>query len=276
MPLAPINGVDLYWETTGQGERVVLTHGSWSDGRTWQSVVGPLSSRFEVVTWDRRGHSRSSDGDGAGGYDQDAADLAALIEHLAGSPVHAVGNSYGASVVLALLAERSDLVATAAAHEPDLIGILERSNPHEWSKLLEREKREMSHVFELIESGQARDGARYFIDEIAVGHGAFDLLPEPIQEVIVGNAQTFLDEGLEPFDPDAIAIDRIGAAGHPLTITSGSESPRLLRAAAEVLADSIPLARLVVMEGAGHIPHRTHADAYVNLLLEVFEGGVAN
>src|SRR4051794_31769002 len=101
MPTANLNGVDLFYEIRGAGPRLVLTHGSWTDSTDWDPVLDALVERFEVVTWDLRGHSRSQSGPGPGSRDQDAADLAALIEHLGRGPVHNVGNSYGSIVVLA-------------------------------------------------------------------------------------------------------------------------------------------------------------------------------
>ena len=56
---------------------------------------------------------------------EDAADLAGLIEHVSGEPVHVAGNSYGATVTLMLLTARPNLVATTAVHEPPLWGLLE-------------------------------------------------------------------------------------------------------------------------------------------------------
>ena len=64
MATADVNGVELHYEVTGAGPRLVLTHGSWTDGSGWAPSVQRLAERFEVVTWDRRGHSRSQDGDG--------------------------------------------------------------------------------------------------------------------------------------------------------------------------------------------------------------------
>lgn len=95
MATTVINGVEIFYERGGEGDRIVMTHGAWTDGRTWQAVTEV--DRFEVVTWDRRGHSRSGDGEGPGSCRQDAADLAALMEHLGDGPVHAVGNSAGAT-----------------------------------------------------------------------------------------------------------------------------------------------------------------------------------
>ena len=115
MTTANINGVELYFETVGAGDRLVLTHGSWTDGTGWAPSVPSLAERYEVVTWDRRGHSRSQDGSGPGSRAEDAADLAGLIEYLDGGPVHLAGNSYGAIVALTVVTVRPDLVASVAA-----------------------------------------------------------------------------------------------------------------------------------------------------------------
>ena len=82
MAATKVNGVDLYYETTGTGDCLVLTHGSWTDGTGWDRVVAGLAERYQVVVWDRRGHSRSQAGDGPGSRAEDAADLAGLIEHV--------------------------------------------------------------------------------------------------------------------------------------------------------------------------------------------------
>lgn len=59
MATANVNGVELHYEVTGAGPRLVLTHGSWTDGSGWAPSVQRLAERFEVVTWDRRGHASS-------------------------------------------------------------------------------------------------------------------------------------------------------------------------------------------------------------------------
>ena len=177
MATANVNGVELYYEVTGAGPRLVLTHGSWTDGSGWAPSVQRLAERFEVVTWDRRGHSRSQDGDGAGSRAEDAADLAGLIEHLGGGMVHVVGNSYGAIVTLTLMIDRPDLVASAAIHEPPLFSLLEGSPDRGITDALVAVQRPLELVAALIEAGEHRAAAEHFIDNVALGPGCVGAAP---------------------------------------------------------------------------------------------------
>lgn len=94
MARARVNGVDLFYEVVGEGEPLVLVHGSWVDHETWQRVVPRLAQSFRVLVYDRRGHSRSERPPGRRSRRQDEDDLAALIEML-GAPAHVAGNSSG-------------------------------------------------------------------------------------------------------------------------------------------------------------------------------------
>ena len=77
-------GVDLYVPpAVGEGEPVVLVHGGWTEHGTWAALVPPLARSFSVVSYDRRGHSRSGRGPEPAPRRQDEDDLAALIEALA-------------------------------------------------------------------------------------------------------------------------------------------------------------------------------------------------
>ena len=66
MSTSIVNSVELYYEIRGTGDCLVLTHGSWADATAWEPIVELLAEKYRVVVWDRRGHSRSKDGDGRG------------------------------------------------------------------------------------------------------------------------------------------------------------------------------------------------------------------
>src|SRR5215210_3937183 len=101
------DGVRLHVEPpTGDGELLVLVHGSWTDHQTWAALVPLLARSFRVVSYDRRGHSRSERGAGPAPRRRDEEDLAALIAALGAGPVHLVGSSYGALIALGLAGRR--------------------------------------------------------------------------------------------------------------------------------------------------------------------------
>lgn len=275
MAIANVRGVDLYYEVVGEGERVVFTHGAWTDGRTWLAVVDRLSDRFETVTWDRRGHSRSQDGPGPGSVHEDAADLAGLISHLGDRPVHLVGNSAGGAVTLNLVTTRPELILSAAAHEPGPFSLLEGSEDPHTRDLLERDRRDISHVVELIQSAQHRAAAEYFLDEVAVGPGAWTQFPEELRRILVSNAPTVPDDLRDAFDSSSLDTSALAKSDVPILVTSGGVGPPTERGAVEELARRVPAARLAIIEEAGHIPHRTHPVEYAELIAVFIDGLVS-
>jgi pimeloyl-ACP methyl ester carboxylesterase len=58
MPRIRVNGAGLFHEVVGDGEPLVLVHGSWVDHDTWQAVVPGLAESFRVLAYARRGHAR--------------------------------------------------------------------------------------------------------------------------------------------------------------------------------------------------------------------------
>jgi pimeloyl-ACP methyl ester carboxylesterase len=270
MATTMVNGVELYYEITGTGDCLVLTHGSWTDGTGWDQAVARLAERYKVVIWDRRGHSRSQAGDGPGSRAEDAADLAGLIEHVSGEPVHVAGNSYGAIVTLTLLTARPDLVATATVHEPPLWSLLEGTRDQALVDELSAADADLAVVRDLISSGDHRDAANHFIEHVALGPGTWDQLPEQFRAVLEANAPTYLDEMA---DQTALSIDTAALAPTtvPVLLTHGTESPKLFPAVIAELRQLVPTARVEVLEGAGHIPHATHPEEWIARLIAFHE-----
>jgi pimeloyl-ACP methyl ester carboxylesterase len=262
--LVTINGVVLHTQTTGSGDLLVLVHGSWGDGDSWAPVVEPLAERYKVVTYDRRGHSRSEEGDQPPGRHDHAADLAALVETL-GGPAHLVGNSSGASIALTVAAARPDLVRTAMGHEPATLSLVENHPDPEVARSRAEAIAGETKVRDLIRAGDPVGAVRFFIDEVAVGPGTWDDLPAQRQEAFVANASTFLADFDDP-DHVTIEIDGLGTTPVPILLSRGTTSPLMLMAATDALADLVPGSELTVLPGAGHIPHLTHPALFIETL----------
>jgi pimeloyl-ACP methyl ester carboxylesterase len=102
---ARINGVGLHYVSSGSGPTVILLHGWPQTWFAWRGTMERLSARFRCVALDLRGLGLSERT--PAGYDKQtiAADVAALIAHVAGGRAHVVGHDMGgkAAYVLAHL-----------------------------------------------------------------------------------------------------------------------------------------------------------------------------
>lgn len=263
MPEAKVNGVRLHYELDGTGEPLVFIHGSWGDHANWAPVVPGLAASFRVLRYDRRGHSQSERLPGQGSVHEDVADAAALVEHLGLAPAHVVGNSYGSCIALRLAAVRPDVVRSVAAHEPPFFGLL-RGTPQGDAAVAEMQKA-AAPVLRLIEEGRHGEAAERFMDEIALGPGAWATLPPALQRVMTHNAPTWLDEYHDPdalsvATPEALGLERVKA---PVLLSDGDQSPPFFAQILERLTARLPGATRHTYAGARHIPHITHSDAFV-------------
>jgi 3-oxoadipate enol-lactonase len=113
MPTARIGEIDIFYETEGQGEPVLLAPPSWWPSDTWKVGVVPfLSKRYRTIIFDCRGTGSSSKPGSGYSIEQFAKDCAGLLEHLQISRCHAAGFALGGQIVQALAIDRPDLVAT--------------------------------------------------------------------------------------------------------------------------------------------------------------------
>jgi pimeloyl-ACP methyl ester carboxylesterase len=255
VPLREVNGVRLLVEESGNGDPLVLVHGSWVDRRGWMLVEEDLARRFRVVSYDRRGHSGSDDSAEEGTRRDDEDDLADLIETLGLAPAHVVANSFGASIALGLAARRPELFRTLNAHEPPLLS-LAAEDP-----AVAGFGDAVGPVLELIGRGERDAAAREFAG-IVVGPGAWEMLPEAERATMVANAHTFAGEVRDSAFAD-VDLDALSGMSLPVLLTQGDQSPPMFGKIIARLDAAVDNAEMRLFPGAGHVPHATHPHEYV-------------
>jgi pimeloyl-ACP methyl ester carboxylesterase len=246
MPVVDRGGWELYYETAGRGDEVVvLTHGLASSGATWSAQVATLAASYRVVTWDLRAHGRSGFPPGPCTVAALAADLAAVVRATADGPVHAVGHSAGGVVTMRFGLDHPVLTRSLV-----LVGTASECNAR-------------AHAFyESLAETAAREGGAAVVRRL----GTMD--------------ETTLPPDGEGFAPMARAMGNLYA--EPLTAAiAGVRAPTLIVVGEKdflgvggsvIMSRRIPNARLVIVPERGHPIFREDPDGFSRLLVEFLRG----
>lgn len=240
---ATVNGAELYYELRGSGPSVLFISGATGDAGHFERVAGFLADEFTVVTYDRRGNSRSPRPAGwdTTSTEEQADDAAGLIEALGLAPAAVFGTSGGAIIGLNLVIRHPEVVRGAILHEPPMMSALPR--PEEV----------MGAIQEIVEGGMAKGGPRVAVEafvRFAAGDENVEKLSPELRERMLGNGETLFGTefgAFESYRPDGATVEV------PVQVMVGTDSAPFFGEAARWLA-----ARLGVEVRAlagGHAPY---------------------
>ncbi|GIX46217.1 MAG: alpha/beta hydrolase [Candidatus Tectimicrobiota bacterium] len=268
MPLAPVNGIRLYYEVTGSGEPLLFCHEFAGDYRSWEPQVRYFSRRYQVITYNARGYPPSDVPETLEAYSQEQAveDIAGLMRHLALPRAHLVGLSMGGYAVLHFgltyphLA-RSLVVAGcgygSVARERERF---QREAEATAERILREGMRAMAEVY-------ARGPARVqFADKDPRGWQEF--VAQLAEHSALGAALTL--RGVQARRPSVYELEaRLRQLHVPTLIVTGDEDEPCLEPAL-FMKRTIPTAGLVILPKSGHTINLEEPDAFNRALSDFF------
>ena len=96
---APVNGLKMYYEIHGNGEPMVLLHGTFmAISGDWMDWINELAKTRKVIAVDMQGHGRTADIDRDITYEYLSDDVAALLDYLKIPRADVMGYSLGGGV----------------------------------------------------------------------------------------------------------------------------------------------------------------------------------
>ncbi|UGT61986.1 alpha/beta fold hydrolase [Nocardia asteroides] len=115
-----VPGARLHYEVRGRGPVLLISQSGEGDANRTGDLVGLLAEEFTVVTYDRRGLSRSTIDDPSRPITMatHAADVHHLLTAVTSEPAYMLGCSIGAVIGLRLALEHPGQLHTLIAHEP--------------------------------------------------------------------------------------------------------------------------------------------------------------
>ena len=247
MPKAPVNGIQLYYESTGEGFPLVLAHEFAGDFRSWEPQVRYFSRYYRVITYNARGYPPSDVPADEDAYSQEMAveDLRGILEHLGIELAHIGGLSMGGTLALNFgltypEMAKSLIIAAAGSGSTDVEAW--RANVFAQSRGME--ERGMAFM-EGYSQGEARvqlqrkdpRGYREFTDQF-LSHSS------------LGSALTF--RGVQGKRPPVFALEeQMRALTVPTLIMLGDEDEPCIEPSI-FMKRCIPTSGLVMFPQAGH------------------------
>lgn len=111
---AVIGELNMYYEVHGAGKPLVLIHGGGSTlNTTFGNIMPLLARRRQVVAMDLQAHGRTSDRATNLSFEQDADDVAALLQYLKIAKADFLGYSNGGHTLIELLLRHPAIVTKA-------------------------------------------------------------------------------------------------------------------------------------------------------------------
>ena len=229
-----VNGTKLYYEFRGTGPSLLLIPGAEGDAEEYLRVAELLDEEFTVLTYDRRGFSRSPRPASYTGttVDQQADDAAVLLTALGFSPAGVWGNSSGAIIGLSLVLRYPELVRWAMLHEPPLFAGM--SDP----------RGNLAFLKEATASGKVP-----FL-RMLTGDAVYDGFSSGYRSRLAAD-DTWIKHEFDNFEYYRPADGELAAVKRPVAVLFGAQSPPFFGEAANWLAARLGTQALNIPGGHG-------------------------
>ncbi len=246
------DGFEMAYSICGSGDRVILLHGWACNSSFWHHQISVLAETHQVIAIDFRGHGQSSIPQTGYTIARLTADVRELIVQLELSPSIVIGHSMGGMVAqqYAILhpedVNRLILIATVANDTGKALVSVTIADEAKKTDYRHAFKTHFSHWFTSNSSPKLMSWVR-------------DQMLQTPEEGVLSLVASYRDLDLRSRLPGInLPTLVIGARGDTSTPSTASE----------VIARSIPGARCILIDGAGHFVQLERPDEVNNAIRE--------
>jgi len=239
-----VNGIQLHWETTGDGEPLLWLHGAMGCGEDWRYIFGTTPEGFRVIAPDQRGHGSSTHSAEGFTFRQSALDIIALLRYLNIPRTKAIGLSGGGITLLHMATIAPDLIesmvlVSAPPYFPEQTRRIQRQfslstmDPTEVDRLRARHTQGPAQLERLVTM------ARQFADN----YDDVNFTPPYLASIAAETLIVFGDR--DPLYPVSLAVEMRLAIPHSYlwVVPNGGHGPVFREAAAQFSTTALQFLR---------------------------------
>lgn len=225
-----INGDSIHYIDKGQGDPIILVHGSLGDYRTWSVQMESFSKNHRVFAYSRRhAFPNKQIMDSAADYSVNAhaSDLAEFIKALNLGTVHLVGHSYGAYTALMTTMEHPELVRSLTLGEPPVFSLIQ--DVPGGDTVINNFMAAVTPAGDAFKNNDPEKAVSIFITAVMGDSSYFSKLPQRERELLLTNTlesrgSLFLGKNPFPF----VTCDDLKKIKTPVLMLTGDKSPMVL------------------------------------------------
>jgi pimeloyl-ACP methyl ester carboxylesterase len=241
--LIETGGIELHYDTHGEGEPLVWLHGSMGHGPDWQYIFEGAPSGFRLIAPDLRGHGRSTAAEPTYSFRQSGIDVLALLDHLQVERAKVIGLSGGGITAL-------HMATMQPARVDAMVVVSAPARFPEQAKAIQR----------IFSEGMLSEAERQLMHQRHQRPGQFEHLIAQVRAMPDGDDPNFTREQMATISADTL-------------IVFGDRDPLYSVSLALELREAIPQSWLWVVPNGGHGPvFGPHAPVFVETAL-AFLGG---
>jgi pimeloyl-ACP methyl ester carboxylesterase len=267
-----VNGVELWYEVTGEGEPILQIHGAGFGHFNFAPATPDLARRFQVVDYDMRGYGQSDRP--VQHYDMEvwADDAAGLLDALGHREAHIHGTSMGGMIAIVFAGKyperTTSVVINCAAARLGMAGRLVFKN---WIDIARLDPAGPgSRILAELIAWQAL--SRSFL-ETPEGVAAIDTIQQILRdsnrlEVFTAACQAMCDMDLTGWLPKITAPALVLGGDEDHLMTPWDQGPG--GAGQQAIYEGIPNAEKHVIRGSNHSTLFDNTEEHVRVVIEFF------
>ena len=242
MPDIQLPAIRLYYEERGEGAPILCIHGTSSSAIAWEGSAAELARHGRVITYDRRGCTRSERPEPylVTSVSEHADDAAALLQALPATPAIVIGRSYGGEVAVDLVLRYPECVRGLVLLEGAPLSLVPETRKWD-AELAERVISAADEGIDTVAEALIRN---------VLGDAAWEQFPDQVKRMFTDNSPAILAEMRGgSLEVDAASLATIDV---PALLVAATESPEAFRQCNDAMAAAMPHARTVLL-GGGHM-----------------------
>ena len=266
MPMAKVDGINLYYEETGAGTPLLFVHEFAGETQSWLPQVRFFSRRYRCIAYNARGYPPSDVPEDASAYSQQRAvdDIKGILDDLGIKKAHVCGLSMGgyATLIFGLVYPERALSLTVAGCGYGSVSA-DRAAFHQDVEVVAKrfEQEGMAAVAQFYSKGPTRV---QFVDKDPKGWQEFH--EQFAHGSAKGHALTM--RGVQLSRPSVFELEKpMERLEVPTLIMTGDEDEPCLEPAL-FMKRKIPTSGLVILPKAGHTINLEDPEAFNRALLD--------